>query len=368
MSRTPGDDGGGAQDTGLIADAISVMDDLDAQATPPESNDPTPPSATSASPASVPETPVPDVPGDVPSPPSPASAPDGAPAATASKTPEEPFVFKADRREIRPEGARVVGETIVFDKAKWPAFQSQFVADRSSWRQQQAAWDQERAELSAQLQQRTPEQEKAAAFAQEIDRLVALDDPKQVAAVVQHWKTHWSTLLLKKENELLREQSSKVQQRHQTESDAAALESLVPEMHDHLAGAFDHYLATDALKVLGSQKDALLAEYLESEGDIRTGGRAYTWNAEQQAYFLDVPRLERWLGREAQRAQANADLVKRHAEAARKNAAATTPTVARPPAPTPVAGRDTQGRFTKSVDPDDAYEQSLMSTKAWFDE
>jgi hypothetical protein len=361
----------------LVEELISILDTPDAQETPAATEDSAPTDSRAAASTAPPgSTPASESEGNAPSTPSDASASSEAPAETTPK-PEttsleggEPFVFKADRREIRPEGARVVGDKIVFDKAKWPAFASQHVADRTVWRQEKATWDRERAEFQAQLQAKTPEQEKATAFAQEIDRIASLKDPREIQALVQHWQTHWSTYLLKKENELLKERTTQWTQAQQQQAEQESLDALIPEMHDHLAGAFDHYLAQDGLKVLGAHKDALFAEYLETEGDIRNGGRAYRWDPEQQAYFLDVPRLERWLTREAKREQDKAELVKRHAEAAKRNAGATAKTVGAPHQPAPPAkpatGRDDKGRFARPEDDEDRHERELTSVDFWF--
>lgn len=294
-------------------------DDLDGLLAGLDEEDATEPVPSPTDPASSPDDPPDAAPEDSPGAQGTIPAADAASAspeapATPTADPEqpvppvegEPFSFTVDGTPVSVPGAVVVGDEIRIPKAAWQSLQSGYVADRSQWRKQVAAWNTERQQMASSADRKVEEigaRLKGAEDALEVVNKL-FEDPNRLLAAYQHWEQQRPILQAEMRSKQLEAQLA-ARSNDLSVHEAQAREAAeVPQMQNALGETIEQIAALDDYKGLYTQDElvSLLRELWEDRGRyFTTADRDYPEYGvvkgqtvlQQELVVRDVARLAR---------------------------------------------------------------------------
>lgn len=294
---------------------------------------------------------------DAPDPAAPDASPDGEspPAALAPVTPfdpskhipldsGDPFTFRVDGRQVAPDGARVVGDHIVFPKTTWQQMHT-LLADRSVIKERETGYRQRIQALEA--GQGAWQQEKSALLAQ-VDRVFS--DPAAAQQFLENWQVHGPRLRAEMEAKAARAQLDAVRQRD-AEAEAERQDAaLVPQLFDGLGATLEAWLQDEGID-WQNDPDKHWGTFLREVWDDHGKDGLFTRDPLTGRYELNEDKVARLFQREATRYKArqrSASVTSAQVEKkVQQNAAAIAPAKPKPPVPGKPVARAPDGTFTK---------------------
>lgn len=337
----------------------------------PASTDPTPTAEADPPSSDAGDAPEPEATGETtaetPADPAVASAPDAALPDSTPNTqltlPEgaQPFAFRVDGREYKPEGAMQLpdGSVLLPEKA-WAQIRGGLLVDREAVnsklaqaRQQvQQARQEAEHQSTAALSAVTLERDQARAALEEFQKILSAG-PDAVMQWAENFAVNRPALEARMQARALEVRLQQAEQERQTwqqqqaqATEAQQAEALRPQLEAHLEHALDVKLAGEF---------AGIASTPQEKADLR----AFLWETmrgqlfyeDEQGIGFRTDLLDTVLGREKARQDAVAKKATVLSEAARRNAAATAPTSAAPRRGTPPPAKAPKA---KPVDVDEA--------------
>lgn len=288
-----------------------------------------------------------------------------------------PFAFKLDGRDTKPDGVIVKDGHIIWPQSAWDAFNGQ-IGSREHWNQKQQGFQRQLAERDHVLQSKDKEIAKAqeesqvaATFIQGIlearERMIQTKDPSELAALMDHFATTLPTKILEAKL-ALRDQQIEQRQHQETQAvdqqQQAAIDQGLASWADQIAGKA---LALPDFQSLGTTPqdraevaDLLLTRYgakvfaidsVEKFGDAQSQGFEVLQQFGNRVLFYHPARAEEALQHEAGKVKRYREGLTKATDAASKNAAVLqkTPPPARPSAPPPAAvKRNENGQFVRT--------------------
>lgn len=290
--------------------------------------------------------PASDAASDVPASPE-APAPTDPPAAVPPAAPT-PFTFRVDGRDVSPKGAVVQPDgTIAFTKDGFRAFQQQYVADRSVWRQREAQYQQQ---IQQAQQSQSAEQARAAAVLDRITAAIRSENPSQaIYDMAIGFAAEFPKLTAEAEAAYWRKQAEAREQQVLPQQAQQQWESWKADREDALDQVIDWAAQQEEWKALEGQTGPVRAKLSE----LSESGRLWQQGEDGQ-WRIDATTFKWFMGLhvEAAKARQEAAQAKAAAQLTQRNQATLTPRVPVPPTPSPsvpapVAGTGTAGVTAK---------------------
>jgi len=252
-----------------------------------------------------------------------------------------PFAFRIDGREVAPEGAVQYADGSVLLPAKaWDVMRGGFLADRGAWDQKERSYQ---AAVREARERRSSEQVRAEKILAEWGKVLA-GGPEAVVQWAEDFERNRPILEARIEAQMAQAELERYRAGEQQLQQQQAAERLVPSLQGHLTSALNHYLSGPYKGVARTK-----AERDDLESFLWGTMAGQLFYEDEQGYGFRTDVLEQVLQREQARQQRAADATKKATDAARLNAAATSPTRTTRGAARPAPGQPKP----KRLDPDE---------------